>query len=267
MSNVGQYYVSQLLTEAETIHYSNLIDSLYDRWSIRKFKGGHYYTLGLATHLDGPTHEEDASEEYIARCRESNAMLLKYFHPLYDKAVKEISTKLGECELIADGPLPGFYIYGEPKSRKEPIELERTETVSAIHRDVQVDRLNYLWNRYSDVDNTTTMSFTFAIDVPKFGASIALWDQEDKGLFSNTEYAKWAKSIDYTSYPDNVYMLENNIKNKIPDIVQHKPGQIFFQEGAIYHAVGHTQKPMSNDRRITLQGFGKKCDGVWRLCF
>ena len=62
-------------------------------------------------------------------------------------------------------------------------------------------------------------------------------------------------------------MLENDIINKVPGIVEHKPGQMFFQEGKIYHAVGHTQKPMSNDRRITLQGFGKKCDGVWRLCF
>lgn len=264
---MSQYYVSQLLSKDEAIHYSNLIDSLHDKWSIRKFDGGHYYTLGLATHLDGPEHDEDASEEYLKRCYASNEMLLKYFSPLYDKAIKEIADHIGPCELISDGPIPGFYIYGEPKSKKEEIELEQPDVVSAIHTDIQIYRLNYLWNTYDEVDDSTTMSFTFTIDVPKYGASIALWDQEDKGLFSDTEYAKWARSIDYTSYPDNVYMLENEIKNKVPDIVEHKPGQMFFQEGKIYHAVGHTRQPLSTDRRITLQGFGKKCDGVWRLCF
>ena len=264
---MSQYYVSQLLSKEESIHYSNLIDSLYDKWSIRKFQGGHYYTLGLATHLDGPEHDEIASREYIERCYESNTLLLKNFSPLYDMAIKEITNNIGPCELIKEGPIPGFYIYGEPKSNKEEIYLDAPETVSAIHTDIQIYRLNYLWNTYSDVDDTTTMSFTFTIDVPKYGASIALWDQEDKGLFSNTEYANWAKNIDYTSYPDNLHMLKNEIKNTIPDIVEHKPGQMFFQEGAIYHAVGHTMQPLSIDRRITLQGFGKKCDGIWRLCF
>lgn len=264
---MSQYYVSQILSKDEAIHYSNLIDSMYDKWSMRKFQGGHYYTLGMATHLDGPEHDQQASKEYLERCYENNKMLLKYFSGLYDKAIKEISENIGPCELITEGPVPGFYIYGEPKSKKEDVYLDKPETVSAIHTDIQVDRLNYLWNTYSEVDNTTTVSFTFTIDVPRHGASIALWDQEDKGLFSNTEYAQWAKSIDYTSYPDNAYMLEHEIVNKIPDIVEHKPGQIFFQEGRIYHAVGHTQKPLNTDRRITLQGFGKKCDGIWRLCF
>jgi hypothetical protein len=263
---MSQYYVSQLLSKEESIHYSNLIDSLYDKWSIRKFQGGHYYTLGLATHLDGPEHDEIASKEYIERCYESNTLLLKNFSPLYDMAIKEITNNIGPCELIKEGPVPGFYIYGEPKSKVEEIYLDHPEGSTAIHTDVQIDRLGYLWSKYSDVEDST-MSFTLAIDVPKFGASILLWDQPDTGIYSDSEYALWCKQRDYSLYPDNKYMLKNNISNLIPDVVEHKPGQMFFQEGKIYHAVGHTQKPLNVDRRITLQGFGKKCDGIWRLCF
>lgn len=59
----------------------------------------------------------------------------------------------------------------------------------------------------------------------------------------------------------------NPIYDSAPLVVPYKVGQMFYHTGHVLHQIipGYDLQP--DDRRITLQGHGIKCDGIWRLYF
>ena len=57
------------------------------------------------------------------------------------------------------------------------------------------------------------------------------------------------------------------IYDSAPMVVPYKIGQMFYHTGHVLHQIVPGYKLDVWDRRITLQGHGVKCDGVWKLYF
>jgi mannose-6-phosphate isomerase class I len=61
--------------------------------------------------------------------------------------------------------------------------------------------------------------------------------------------------------------MKDNVKNYIPELIEYKAGDAVYIDSKIVHAVSHGVDIAEKDQRITMQAFGIKCDGVWRLFF
>ena len=263
---MSDYTLVDLLSKDECNSYSSRIDSIKDKWIKRPVGEYHFYTLGTATHLDVETRNGNLDEDYFSYINHNNNILKDNFSDLYDKVFKTLVKILGPCEFIEDAPIPGFFIYGEKKNGLETNPVPAIGGKTNIHSDKQLEHLGYVWSNYSNIE-TDTIGFTLPIEVPDSGSAILLWDQPNHGFYMDNDMSDAYKRYDYTENPNNIDVLNNNIINKIPEVIEHIPGRMFLQHGPIWHAAGHAVKPTTSDRRITLQGFGAKCDGIWRLCF
>jgi hypothetical protein len=257
----------EIMSENKCKEYVSIIDSLSDHWTKRIIGQFHFYTLGSASHLDLEKNMVVDDSTFI-KIKENNNLLRKNFLPIYSKLIEAISDKVGSGILISDNaPIPGFFIYGEPKPNNIKKELSAIVGGRAeIHTDGQVNNLDYIWSQYKEVADEC-ISYTLPLEMPENGAGFLLWDQPDMGCYSQGEVADTYKSYDYHQDDKNINFLTNSIKNKIPEFIEHIPGRMLLQEGEQFHAVAFSTKPFSTDRRITFQGLGIKCDGVWRLFF
>ena len=263
---MAKHTVVNILSKEECDVYVTKVDLLSEHWRKRVVGPTHHYTFGTATYLDIEPYG-DITEERINLIKESNDILQKNFSTLYNKVLHYIEKEYGPAELVVDGPIPGIFIYGEARPNdivEEPEEPRRGRV--SLHTDGQEKCLEYIWSRYSDVEEET-IAFTLALEMPKNGASFLLWDQEDFGFYSNSESSKLYKEYDYNENPYNEKVFNESILNKIPEVIDHIPGNMLIQSGEQWHSVGFSTAPFTTDRRITLQGFGVKCDGIWRLFF
>jgi hypothetical protein len=262
-----KHFFIDVLSKDECNQYVQTIDSLSSEWTKRPKGEGYLYTLGLATHEDLKPHDS-VSSGLLDDIKYKNGILIKNFPDLYEKILKAIKDNIGECELVTDkAPIPGFFIYGEAKPNN--IKREERSPLSGyvdIHYDGQVAHLDYIWNNYNDVD-TESISFTLPLEMPEYGAAFLLWDQPDFGCYMKGEVADLYKGYDYYTGEKNSEYLNHQILNKIPEVIEHIPGRMIVQVGQQFHAAAASTKPFSTDRRITLQGLGVKCDGIWRLFF
>lgn len=264
---MNNHFFVDVLSENECKEYANIIDSLSPEWIKREQDYSHLYTLGTATHADIESNKSIDGNTLDA-IKHNNDLLKKNFPDLYAKVLKAIESKLGPCELVIDkAPIPGFFIYGEPKPNNiEKKELPPVAGLARIHFDGQVSSLDHIWNQYSDVDSES-ISYTLPIEMPEYGAAFLLWDQPDFGCYMEGEIADIYKAYDYYEEEANIEYLESHIFNKVPEVIEHIPGRMIVHKGRQLHAAAGSIKQFSTDRRITLQGLGVKCDGVWRLFF
>jgi hypothetical protein len=264
---MSEHGLINLLTKEECAEYVSIIDSLSASWTKRNVGNYHYYTFGSASHLDIEPFDS-LGEEVFDTIKNNNGVLKKNLQGLYDKVLMAISEKFGEAELVCDeGPIPGIFIYGEPRPNnitKDSVPSMGGKT--KMHQDGQFKSLDYIWSKYKDVE-IETIGFTLPLEVPQAGAAFLLWDQPDMGCYEDDSIADTYKSYDYSENKENVNVLTEFISNRVPNVVKHLPGRMFVQRGNQWHATGFSTEPYSTDRRITLQGFGVRCDGVWRLFF
>jgi hypothetical protein len=262
-----EHFVIDVLSKDECSLYAQTIDSLSSEWIKRPQWSPNCYTLGSATHADIDP-DESANSNLFDDIEYNNNILIKNFPDLYKKILKALGDIIGECELIVGkAPIPGFFIYGEPKPNNiKREEISPLRGACQIHFDGQVPFLDYIWNNYRDVD-TESISYTLAIEMPEYETAFLLWDQPDLGYYMKGEIAEIYKGYDYYEREKNSEFLDSIILNKIPGVIQHIPGKMIVHKGHQLHAAAGSIKPFSTDRRITLQGFGVKCDGIWRLFF
>jgi len=256
-----------IFSQDECKQYVDVIDQLGDSWTKRQMGDYHYYTLGLSSLYDVQNNIE-RNKEYFEKIKNSNILLKKNFLSIYNNLIKVISDKVGESSLIVEeAPIPGFFIYGETKPNKiEKAIIEIPLGIGDIHTDLPAEGLDYIWSQYKEIADEC-ISFTLPIEMPEYGSGLLLWDQPDMGCYSKNDISSIYKSHDYSKDDHNMILLDTKIKNKVPEFIEHVPGRMLLQEGEQWHAATFSTKPFSTDRRITLQGMGVKCDGVWRLFF
>lgn len=264
-----RYGYSRLLTKEEVEKTIGIVDSLSDKWIKRGPDNSRhsFYTLGAVSHLEIPPEDEVINQERIDFFNKNNKILLDNFKYLYDIIEQKVTDMFGPCEFINDVPMPGFYIFGDTDGNADGSLSPYGDVGGAatIHRDGLLKHLNYKWDSLGGA--TDSFAITLAIELPQSGAGVMIWDQPDIGFYSNSDYAKHCKTLDFNSNEHNAEILKNKILNPVPEIIDYYPGGMFWHYCGIYHAVGYSHNTLNTDRRITMQIFGVKCNDIWRLVF
>lgn len=246
-------------TEQEVAEILNIVDSLEDKWTKRIITDSvNFFTLGQESSIDCVNYDDNT----INLTHNSNKMLKENFHFMYTSIISKFSELYGKCELATDVPIPGFFIYTEHKGVQS-----RNNGFSKIHKDGRFEHLDYYWNTFKKVDHDNVIGITIALELPKSGSGMFIWDQPDQGFYSNSEWANSVKYSDFNLNPESANHLNSNIINKIPNVVEYSVGKAIVQDGPQFHAVAHGTNLSIKDRRVTIQIFAKKCDGIWRLYF
>ena len=237
----------------------------------------HYYTLGSTLYMDardrGWKFYKNLSEMY-------NRVLIKKLGWLYERFIFELSEYLGECKYEDDLALPGFHIYefgAAPDKRKHH---------RCLHYDGQwFYGRNYFKEKYTNIDFRNQLSYTFTIKVPHNGAAIALWDLPDnkrkkaEGIqsrfphdvidrYQTLDYVKEIKDNKTIEDPWKFKLFDEDcgdLEQYMPVIIPHLEGHSFYYYGMIMHQMILGDDFNRGDYRITFQGHGLKCDGIWRL--
>ena len=237
----------------------------------------HYYTLGSTLYMDardrGWKFYKNLSEMY-------NRVLIKKLGWLYERFIFEMSEYLGECKYEDDLALPGFHIYEfgtAPDKRKHH---------RCLHYDGQwFYGRNYFKEKYTNIDFRNQLSYTFTIKVPHNGAAIALWDLPDNkrkkaesiqsrfphdviDRYQTLDYVKEIKDNKTIEDPWKFKLFDEDcgdLEQYMPVVIPHLEGHSFYYYGMIMHQMILGDDFNKGDYRITFQGHGLKCDGIWRL--
>ena len=129
---------------------------------------------------------------------------------------------------------------------------------ATIHVDLQHEQHDFLWSHFKEVDLENTLSFTLPIQVPMNGGGLNTWEEESMKQYEiDNEYTKHMKELDYSKWGDY----------DEPTVVPYTAGEMFYFIGSLVHQIAPAYNADFNDRRLSLQGHGVKCDGVWQLYF
>lgn len=234
------------------------IDSIKDFWEKRSVnKSIYFYTIGAASYIDDP-------DRYKELCEKTNEVLYKNFKTLYEKIINVLKINIGDCQYVEELNLPTFQIFGEKISDNSL--FSKIGLASHIHRDEQVLAHKTFFSQFKDVDEKNVLSFILPLEVQGQG-SLIVWNEDLDHLDLNTEYSNRIKKMNNGKQnPLNYKYLKENINNKI-NVIEHVPGRLLYIIGDPYHSIGFGIDENNKNRRITLQGHGVKCDGIWRLFF
>ena len=215
-----------------------------------------FYTLGVATYIDGISD----IQYYYDYIKDQNPVFKDYFGWLYDAVVYSLWDVIGECQLADFLAYPGFHIFGtkpnEPPKMATKMYMEQPS--STIHVDLQHEQHDFLWSHFKEVDLENTLSFTLPIQVPMNGGGLNTWEEESMKQYEiDNEYTKHMKELDYSKWGDY----------DEPTVVPYTAGEMFYFIGSLVHQIAPAYNADFNDRRLSLQGHGVKCDGVWQLYF
>lgn len=214
-----------------------------------------FYTIGAVTYIDGLVDLND----YYRYSKSINPTLLEYFGWLYSIVLDKLQENIGPCEMLDFLGHPGFHIFGhKPGKEVTPQTIEyMKKPLATIHKDLQQDKHIKVWEYYKEFDLEDCLSFTLAIEVPKSGAGLNTWNEPSLEKYDrNDEFSKELKTLDYGEYGPPTA------------VVPYEPGKMFYFIGKLLHQIAPVVEDTDpNDRRITLQGHGVKCDGIWKIYF
>lgn len=198
---------------------------------------GDFYTFGAASYLDGSWD----AKPYRDLSRRCNPVLAERFESLYQSLTATLTGLIGPVAFEPDLALPGFHVF----CPKPGLGLHHASKVMAaaggsIHLDLQHLCHATFWSRYDTVDWQRPLSFTLALELPAAGGGLRFWP----GCANQAAaHASSAQMINY------------------------QVGEMVLFIVPLLHQIAPVPSLIASDRRITLQGHGLRCDGVWRLYF
>ena len=207
-----------------------------------------FWTLGAVSYLD---HVKDP-EQYDKHRNYVNPVMYKKFNWIYEIICERLQSDLQE-PVVIDGFLahPGFHIFSAKTGDSiEPEYLKMFEKpLGSVHVDVQWEEHHDHWQTFKEVDLENTLSFTVPIKLPSGGGGLYTWADEVNPY-----------SFNYTTNENKLAELES------PAITHlYTEGEMIYFIGHLLHQMMPGVNVQPDDRRITVQGHGQKCDGVWRL--
>ena len=271
-----------VLSEDQTKETINLVEKLEKVWIRRAPIPMDFFTVGAVTYMEGC----ESIKKYHRHRKVMNPVLRKHFTWLYDILLEKLSTQFGPCEIVDELGHPGFHIFGhKPGQVSDPECAKRFEKpLASLHVDIQYKEHMDYWATHKEFDLEDQLSFTLPIELPTHGGGLWLWDwleldteQIDNFNFQGDEnkdtYIKEVmKDIDPRESKEfwengSLPFKYNPIYDTKPMVVPYTVGKLFYHVGHILHQIipGYNLQP--GDRRITLQGHGIKCDGIWKIYF
>ncbi len=264
--------VSNFLTVEESKRVEDNVNSLDKLWLNRSMCKPHvpFWTLGAVTYLEGC----DSIQKYHQHRKVLNPVLRKKFSWLYSIFEQKMSEQLGDLVVCDDNlALPGFHIFGPKKgvvmNREECFFLQ--QPLASIHTDIQYKEHQSYWDQFNEVDLTNVLSFTMAIKLPTHGGGLYIWDwaEFDQEMIDTFNFQH---NDDKVSVLKNKYLWDNGSVNGYdpkdePLYEEYIEGNMVYFIGHLVHQIAPAKKCEPTDQRITLQGHGVKCDGIWRCYF
>ncbi|MGE3804902.1 MAG: hypothetical protein AB7K24_09545 [Gemmataceae bacterium] len=195
-----------------------------------------FFTLGIASYLDA---QQEAERGYHAAAYDMNTLLAARFSWLYRRLLDGLTQLLQEKVVYRPScALPGFHV-GLWCPASESWE-------ASVHQDLQYELLD--WSPTEQPDFHRPLSFTLAITLPQHGGGLNVWDvchDELEGLSPDERHRKiMAARVEYHPY---------------------QVGHLVLHSGHKVHQIARTKKEQDGDERVTLQGHGIHCDGMWQL--
>jgi hypothetical protein len=235
----------KLLDQSECFDISRKIQDLREFWTKRHEKFP-FYTLGPASYIDAVRNREN----YYQQALIGNPILQKSFAGLYENLRTALSTALNSPVVHDEkAALPGFHIFLAHKAFESPM--------ASVHMDLQYRSLD--WPIRESIDSYPLISYTLAIELPKNGGGLNLWDvhyQDIERLSS-----EFHKEIDKLSQDDLAQLLSQYK----PEFCEYQVGTMVIHSGHQVHQITPAKKMMPTDRRITLQGHALYFEDVWHL--
>jgi hypothetical protein len=239
-------------TPAECASVRAALEELRPHW-IQRHPVAPFYTMGASNYFDIAFNPVLPYYRMAARY---NAMLLEHLGWFYTKLTEAIAEHLGEPAAYRQNlALPGFHIFLSDKSFAQPKELTHLEWFrakgkedvvgSAMHCDTAHHVVD--WGG-SEVDLANPISITISIVLPQAGAGLQYWDF---GL-EKTDGLPQAALRE---------MLIQSPRHYHP----YRVGGMAIHSGLRYHQMAPMPDMEPGDERITLQGHGVRCQGVWQL--
>ncbi|MBM4282279.1 MAG: hypothetical protein FJ137_16505 [Deltaproteobacteria bacterium] len=233
------------------------VDAAAAHWTRRGMFPLDFYTLGAASYLDAIADVDAYAERAVAL----NPVLAAHFAGLYDVVIARLSTVFGPCALCTPLAYPGFHVFGHrPGHENNRVTIQLMQGLSAsIHSDRQFEPHGAVWARFADVDLQQTMTFTLALELPTRGGGLCFWGDPSVAVYDDDgDYARYLKrDVDFRG--------QKGVEP--PCVIPYRVGALFYFLGAGRHVIAPSWNLSPTDRRITLQGHGTRCDGVWRLYF
>lgn len=230
---LGHIQETSLLSAQECTEIRTLLLELREMW-VQRQPPAPFHTLGLATYLD--VCDEEGRKEYYANARYPNLILSRCLGWLYKRIAARLTEMLNaKVKYRKHCALPGFHIFtGVP------------EKPAGIHLDVQHHQLEWAESDHADLVNT--ISFTLSIKLPR-GAGLNVWPELP------------------LDYPPEVTTRDTWVQHMatLPsDFHPYTEGTLVLHDGMLPHqmALGDVGP---GAERITMQGHGVKCNGVWEL--
>jgi len=271
----------ELLSSEQSDRVIELVEQLEKFWIRREIKPIDFFTIGACTYIDGVANIEKYHEHRVI----TNPVLMRHFRWLYDIVIEGFSQVLGPMEVVGELGYPGFHVFGhKPGQVSHPLCVEMFQRPSAsLHFDHQYEEHWDYWEIFEKVDLENVLSFTLPIELPKTGGGLWLWDGLGTDLSNFNFQDSEGEDIAFKKYMDDfdprydkdfwqnktspVLHEEDPIYDTKPIVLPYKAGRASYHIGRVWHQIMPGHKLCGTDRRITLQGHGVKCDGIWRLYF
>ena len=179
-------------------------------------------------------------------------------HDMYESVRTGLESALGAKALYPSEHmgLPGFQILGpSPKQKLLPQDvaeqLEKLEGWSAFHIDAPYMPHTSFWQRFQHADFNNALTFTLSLQLPHSGSGLDVWKNP-----GDTDAGKKFNAMPASEHAELITDYE---------FVPYQTGSLTYFTGHVVHRVAGRHRLRIDDRRITLQGHGVKCDGTWYL--
>jgi hypothetical protein len=230
-----------ILEPEECVHVRAQVNELRADWIQRGTPEYPFYTIGAASYIDAAPSPGE-TPRYVERAARYNPLLREHFDWLHTRLLFALSTHLkAVVRTVDDLALPGFHVW-------EGENIPRGRDLS-IHFDLQY--LSIPWADMARSDRTQPISYTLPIRLPREGGGLNSWD------LTYEDHMRAVRQRGST--------IDQVVKEKSPTFHAYTPGVLALHSGHMLHQIAAVEEIRQDDERITLQGHGLLCDGVWTL--
>ncbi|HEV7880857.1 hypothetical protein [Bradyrhizobium sp.] len=228
-----------MLRESECASILEQINGLRHRWITRN--PNRFYSLGRATYLD-TMGIEPAKGAFQCRLKSDNYLLQISFKSLYLVLGELLQGVLGgKVEITREFAVPGFHIFlGEASAGAG---------MASPHFDMQYRLLKWA----EEKDEAEPISFTLPIRLPRAGGGLDVWKDTPADMEGRYRRGEMASIHQYAE------------KLGPRHFHRYSLGHLTVHLDRVLHRVGSVAGVQPDDARITLQGHGRKLDGVWHI--
>ena len=235
---------TKMFSKEECEEIVNKLVEKQDKWENRSPKGNFFMSYGALTYLDAVGGVADDKEHdqfrntdrsipniYAQKANYFNKMMVKDFDWMYRKIWGYYQMKFHK-PVIFQLALPGFHIF----QTAEQLNHKDVKNLATIH--VDQPHTSHNWGE----EVLAVSSFTIAVDLPKCGAGLNIWKNDD--MFKNVNTVFYNKM----SKKDQIKIT------KTAEYFPYKLGYIYEQNGMLRHQITCNGDVTEGERRVTVQG-------------